>query len=573
MAPNGVRVFAVNGRPFLFRGGGWSENLFLHYSAQDTANQIQLMRSMGVNGIRTEGKQMPDDFYAQMDRAGIMIDAGFQCCDFWETTTGLTAQDYSVYYLSALTIGQQLRNHPSVINFSWSDNAPSPQQERVALAGFVQADFYPQDPLISSAEYNSSPILGPAGEKEGPYDWVPPTYWYDTTAYDPTDSTRTNAGGSWGFDSEQSAGDTVPTMDSIQRFLSPSDQARLWKDPAYNQYHLNYEPGHNGYAFGTLYNFDVAMHQRYGSWSDLASYVEEAQVQNYEDTRAQFEAFIDHWTNRPTPATGTVYWQMNKGWPTMLWDLYNDDYDQAGSYFGAKKANESLHVLYAIDHNTVAVDNMGGATQADLSVTSRVYDLSGHLLDQQSASHIALPSQGVATGVITPGVPATTVPPAPARTYFVELILAQHGHTIDRNVYWLSTQQDIIDWSKTLGNPQATMRHYADMTALQSLPRATVTATARSSAGRTRVTITNTSTTSTVAFFLRADVRRGNVHGVVQVGDNEILPITWSDNDITLWPGESQTLTATYDPSLLRGAMPVVSLQGWNAPRVDVAAG
>ena len=66
-------------------------------------------------------------------------------------------------------------------------------------------------PLISSAEYNSSPVLGPSGEKEGPYDWVPPNYWYDTTHYERGDSTRTNVGGAWGYDSEQSAGDTVPT--------------------------------------------------------------------------------------------------------------------------------------------------------------------------------------------------------------------------------------------------------------------------------------------------------------------------------------------------------------------------
>ena len=38
---------------------------------------------MGVNAIRTEGKEMPQNFYDQMDRAGILIDAGFQCCDKW----------------------------------------------------------------------------------------------------------------------------------------------------------------------------------------------------------------------------------------------------------------------------------------------------------------------------------------------------------------------------------------------------------------------------------------------------------------------------------------------------------
>jgi hypothetical protein len=231
-----------------------------------------------------------------MDRAGILIDGGFQCCDFWQLAgNNLTQHQLDLLRLSALTIGQRLRNHPSVINYSWSDNAPVPSQEKVSVDAFKQADF--QDPLISSAEYNTSPLLGNSGEKEGPYDWVPPAYWYDTTHFDPTDSTRTNVGGSWALDSEQSAGHTVPTLDSIRRFLSPAEQDALWKNPSYNQYHANYEQGTTGYAFGTLFNLDTAVSKRYGSWSSLTQYVQQAQVQNYENTRAQFEAFIDHSTN------------------------------------------------------------------------------------------------------------------------------------------------------------------------------------------------------------------------------------------------------------------------------------
>ena len=74
---------------------------------------------------------------------------------------------------SAQTIGTNLRNHPSVFSFQWSDNQPSSQQESVSITGFTAADFYPQTPLIASAEYKSTTTLGPAGEKEGPYDWVP----------------------------------------------------------------------------------------------------------------------------------------------------------------------------------------------------------------------------------------------------------------------------------------------------------------------------------------------------------------------------------------------------------------
>jgi exo-1,4-beta-D-glucosaminidase len=589
LAPEGVRVFEINGVPFDFRAGGWSENLFLHYSASDLASQIQLIKSMGVNGIRTEGKQMPQDFYDQMDRAGILIDAGFQCCDKWAPSSsgrGVTSQEYHVMYESSLTIGQQLRDHPSVLNFSWSDNAPINEQETASLAGFSQSGF--QDPIISSAEYNPSGILGPSGEKEGPYDWVPPDYWYDTThssnnATD-NDSTLTNVGGSWGFDSEQGSGDTVPTMDSIGRFLSPSDQAALWQQPDAHQFHTNYEStdgSHSGYSFGTLDNLDTAITNRYGSWDSLSQYVQEAQVQNYEDVRAQFEAYIDHW-NSPTPSTGTDYWQLNKGWPTLLWDLYNYDYDEAGSYFGAKKANEDLHVLYAYDTGGVTVDNLTGVNQPGLSVQARVYDSTGTLLDSQSTDHpVTLDPQQVTNGVLFPRVPATTVPPAPARTYFVELILRQHGTVVDRNVYWLSTQQDVIDWNSTEGNPQADngapLSQYANMTALQSLPSEPVQVAASTVPGAggadvTSVTITNPSSNPAVAFFLRADVRRGTADGTALTGDNEVLPITWSDNDITLWPGESQTLTASYRSSLLGGAAPVVSIGGWNVPDGTFAA-
>ena len=132
---------------------------------------------------------MPADFYEQMDRAGILVDAGFQCCDAWQLPDdgkGVTAHDYRVLANSALAIGRELRNHPSILNFSWSDNNPIPRQAAVSIAAFRRADF--QEPLIASAEYKSAPGLGPSGEKEGPYDWVPPSYWYDTSHYAASDS-------------------------------------------------------------------------------------------------------------------------------------------------------------------------------------------------------------------------------------------------------------------------------------------------------------------------------------------------------------------------------------------------
>jgi exo-1,4-beta-D-glucosaminidase len=567
--PSGARAFKINGVPVVIRGGGFSPDLFLHYQTADIARQIALMKNMGLNTIRLEGHLMPPGFYQQMDEAGILVNAGYQCCDAWELqSSGLTSPaDYQIMQNSALAIGQDLRNHPSVFSFQWSDQPPLAEQEKVTLQAFAQADF--GDPVISSAEYQSSPQLGASGEKEGPYNWVPPDYWYDTTHFDTNDSTQTNAGGSWGYDSEQSAGDTVPTLDFLNRFLSPQDLAALWRDPAANQYHLNYEPKCSvGYSFGTLCKFDAALDARYGTPSSLAQYVEEAQGQDYENTRAQFEAFLDHSTNSPVPSTGTIYWQLNKGWPSLLWNLYGSEGDQAGSYFGAQEANRPLHALYALDNGTVTLDNLGNTPQSGLSVESRVYRLDGTLLDDQTAGGITLASQQVRTKVLTPKVPTTGT-----TVYFVELLLRQHGTLADRNVYWLSTQADAVNWAKTLGQPSGVISAYANLQSLRRLPQSSIKATAVTrQAGPdlvTAVTITDSSP-SAVSFLLRADVRRGTAAGQELPGDNELQSSTWQANDITLFPGQSQTLIVSYRSADLQGAAPVISISGWNVPKIDI---
>ncbi len=549
--PSGARAFKINGVPIVIRGGGFDPNLFLHYSAADTAKQVALMKNMGVNTIRLEGHIMPADWFAQMDAAGILVNGGFQCSDAWQVGGSLTQAQLNVLQNSALPIGTNLRNHPSVFSFQWSDNQPSAQQEQVSITGFTQADFYPQTPLIASAEYKSTTTLGVSGQKEGPYDWVPPNYWYDTTHLG-TDTTVTNAGAAWGYDSEESAGDTIPTLDSLNRFMSASDLSNLWQNTKFNQFHLNYEPRcKSGYSFGTLCHFDTALSSRYGQWSSLAQYVQEAQAQNYENTRAQFEAFIAHANNTPLPSTGTIYWQMNKGWPSMLWTLYNSDGDQAGSYFGVQEANRSLHAIYALDNGTVTLDNLSNTTQTGLSVEAKVYNLAGTVLDDRTASNLSLTSQQVLGNVLTPKVPTGT----PVQ------------------------QPDVVNWSKTLGQPQGTLTQYANLQALQTLPQSSISATAATvtqpgpnGADRaTTVTITNTSS-STVAFLLRADVRRGTAGGQELPGDNELQSSIWQNNDITLFPGESQTVTVTWNSADLQGATAVVSVSGWNVPKIDILA-
>jgi exo-1,4-beta-D-glucosaminidase len=126
----------------------------------------------------------------------------------------------------------------------------------------------------------------------------------------------------------------------------------------------------------------------------------------------------------------------------------------------------------------------------------------------------------------------------------------------------------------------ATMTQYADFQGLDSLKAGTVAASNVTTASQsgpdgadtvTHVTLTNTST-STVGFFLRTDLRRGNANGTPQSGDNEVSSALWSANDSTLFPGESETVSVTYKAADLAGATPVISLSGFNLAAQNIVA-
>ena len=67
-----------------------------------------------------------------------------------------------------------------------------------------------------------------------------------------------------------------------------------------------------------------------------------------------------------------------------------------------------------------------------------------------------------------------------------------------------------------------------------------------------------------IAFFVRAEVTAGN-------GGNEVVPVSYTDNDVSLWPGESKTLTATYKTADLGGQAPFLRVGGYNVPTAFVA--
>lgn len=90
------------------------------------------------------------------------------------------------------------------------------------------------------------------------------------------------------------------------------------------------------------------------------------------------------------------------------------------------------------------------------------------------------------------------------------------------------------------------------------------TTTAPDGTATTTVTLRNTSSGQTPALQVDA-------HLVTGAGA-PVLPVRWTDNQVSLWPGESMTLTATYRAADLGGSEPSVRVSGWNTETRTVAA-
>ncbi|MFI6071426.1 glycosyl hydrolase 2 galactose-binding domain-containing protein [Actinoplanes sp. NPDC051343] len=543
----GARTYTINGRPLLIKGGGWAPDLFLRWDTQYAADRLQYALDLGLNTIRLEGHIEPNEFFDLADQMGVLTLPGWECCDKWQSISKWTDADYAVAKASAVSEGARLRNHPSVISFLiGSDESPTAKAETNYLEALHSVDW--PDPIVTSAADTSSPQLGRSGMKmTGPYDWVPPAYWYDTAHGD--------SGGAWGFNSETSAGPDIPTLDTLNRMMTPSELNTLWTNPSAAEYHRS-----NSDTFGNLKLYGDALTARYGKATSLTDFDKKAQLAQYENIRAQYEAYG---RNFPS-ATGVIYWMYNSPWTSLHWQLFDRYLDQGGSYFGAHEANKALHVQYSYDNKQISVVNRNHDPVSGLGVKVDLFDVEGVPKYSASKSGVTVGGDGAHATPLT--LPAVRGLPS---TYLARLILTDAaGHEIDRNVYWLSTRSDVMDWSNNDWYYVPTTS-YADLTGLQSMSSSAVQtlpySVQQGANTVTTVVLRNIGSGTAPALFTDAHI--------VDVNGTPVLPVRWSDNEVTLWPGESVTLTATYRTADLHGSAPSVRVSGWNIGTTTVGAG
>ena len=536
---DGYRGYKLNGKKILIRGGGWVDDLLLDNKFKKVEAEVKYARHMNLNTLRLEGFWgTSENLYNLCDENGIFLMAGWSCQWEWENYFGKPTDDFGGIKspedikLAAQSWKDQvkwLRNHPSI--FVWlegSDLLPRPELEREYIQ-ILSADD-PTRPSLISAGGKVSALTGKSGVKmNGPYDYVPPNYWY----------VDTKNGGAFGFNTETGPGPQVPPLESIKKMIPAKN---LWPINDIWNYHCA-----RG-EFNTLDRYNEAMAKRLGAPQSLEEYNLKAQFLNYEGMRAMFEAFE---ANKFT-ATGIIQWMYNSAWPKLWWQLYDYYLMPNGAFYGARKACEPVHILYNYGTREIVLVNNSLSGVDDLRASIKVsnFDLTDKFSKELSVSLAPVESQRIFTLPDLLGL---------SQTYFVDLRLYdKSGAPVSNNFYGLSTKPDILDEAKTdwFVTPA---KDYADLAELNALPPVRLKANHRftKEGGKGVVMVELENPTPHLAFMVELSLLKDK-------SGESVLPIFWEDNYLSLWPGEKRTLRGTFSVEDLGGEKAVLKISGWN---------
>ncbi|MFM7022510.1 MAG: glycosyl hydrolase 2 galactose-binding domain-containing protein [Flavobacteriales bacterium] len=522
---NGHRGYTVNGKEILIKGAGWVDDLLLRNTYAYDEAQVAYVKDMNLNCIRFEGFWGKDEhLYELCDRNGLLAMVGFSCHWEWADYLGTPCGDQygcatekeaidllSSYWKNQIT---WLRNHPSI--FTWvggSDYLPHPDLEKKYLA--ILKDVDPTRPYLGSAKTYVSKISGPSGVKmNGPYDYVPPMYWY-------TDTVR---GGAFGFNTETGPGPQVPVLWTINKMF---DGKAKWPIDSSWNYHCG------RHAFGDMKRYMKSFEQRYGVSPSLEDFSLFTQVASYEGIRPMFEAFR---VNRPN-ATGVVQWMLNSAWLDTYWQLYDAYLMPTGAYYGTKAACAPVQGIYNYGNHSVYLAN-DTKDSVKGKVLIEMYNSDSKLLYSKEAE---------GTAAANASVQLLSLPALTKGTSFLNLIVQiEKGEKIASNFYWLSSKKDKMEAAKDSASWIYTPAiEFADFTALRSLPKAKIKVEYN---GSGEVTVTNTS--DKIAFFIELTAMNSSAKEPVR-------PVIWSDNYISLKAGEVRKLQISL-PSGDISKLPVV---------------
>ncbi len=473
---NPYLVVRVNGRRIFCRGGNWGmDDGMKNVSREKLEPYFRIHRHANYNMIRNwTGESTESMFYDLADEYGMLV-----WNDFWISTEGynLNPLDQKLFLDNTLDAIRRFRNHASIA--LWC-----PRNEGYAPEG-IEEELYRQLLLEDGTRHyigNSREInLRPSGDCH--YIEDPSLYF---TKY------------AEGFSTEIGTF-SVPVASTIRKFIKPEDQWPINDVWHYHDLHSNKQ---------NLAGYLKAVDSLYGMPTGLDDFSRKVQLVNYESHRAIFEG----WNNRMWErGSGVLLWMTHPAWPSMIWQTYSWDGETHGSYFGAKKACEPVHVQLNRHDNKIVMVNATLADQTGLRLEHAVYGPDGKRIQLTSVSDISLKANDKQVH-LAPAFDSTRLP----YVYLVRLQLKDAaGRILSVNEYWKTRQRG------------------GDFKVFNQLPEQPLKATRVGTTGdRIVYRLQNPGKSPVVGIKANLADAAGNLR----------LPALFSDGYFTLLPGESRMI-------------------------------
>ena len=488
---NPFLTIKVNGVPVFCKGGNWGMDDGMKRGGREKLEPyFRLHRDANFNMVRNwTGESTEENFYELCDEYGMLV-----WNDFWLSTEGynLNVNDNELFMANATEVVKRFRNHPSIAVWCPRNEGYAPAQIEPQLQSLIANEDGTRMYQPNSRYLNLRP--------SGPWNYLTnPSEYYTKIAE--------------GFSTELGT-PSVPTAATIRSFMPVEDQWPISDTWYYHDLHA----GQKEYL--------QAIETKYGKSENLDDFCKKAQLVNFDSHRAMFESWNSKMWDK---ASGILLWMSHPAWPSTVWQTYSWDYETFGSFFGAKKACEPIHIQMNLNDNKVVAINTTLKNYRDLSVQLEIFDLNGKKLFNNSIQ-TDLPANQLTE--CAPGKLPDQLP----SVYLVRLNLAQKNHVLSRNEYWKSnnTNQTFSEFNKL-----ADVRLQAKV--IKQLK------------GKVSFIVNNLSKAPSISLKFNL---RNPVNGKI------ILPANFSDGYFTLLPGEKRVLEVDWNFTSLKD--PEIIVEGYN---------
>ena len=500
-------VIKVNGVRIACRGGNWGmDDSRKRVSRERLEPYFRLHRDANLNIIRNWVGQNTEEVFYEL-----VDEYGLLVWnDFWESTEdyNLEAEDPDLFLKNARDTILRFRNHPSIVMWCGrNEGVPQPVLNE-GLDELVRS--------LDGTRYYSPSSNQINLQDSGPYKYTDPVLYYTTL--------------NRGF-SVETGTPSFSTLESFRAWIPKEDQWPISDDWAYHDWHQS--------SNGDMAPFMAEMQAEFGAPAGLEDFERKAQMLDYVDHRAIFEGMNAHlWA----PNSGRMLWMTQPAWPSNTWQILNSDYDTQSSFYGVKKACEAVHVQLDLSNYNVAVVNTTNDPRGGLLVSASVFSPDNKLLLHHEEKKDA------AADSVTDGFKLDLAPLlSPDSVVLVKLELKDSsGAMVSDNLYWLGAKSSSYRRLNHLANSTLSM---------------TATSMRAGDEVHLRVELKNTGTV----------VSLQNKLTLVKAAEGlRILPAYYSDNYMSLLPGESREIEIDYPAKAATGAAQI-AVRGWNLAKQTVS--